>query len=153
MMSFIPPRLRKPLYRTLAGLLVAGAWAIGSSGQGRWPLTVVIAIASLGQGVIRYAWAGEDTDEGALLGSRADERQQLVGQKALALAGKIALAAAYIGVLVTLAVKQADVWPFLAMFAITGFGYLLGLSNYGSGEPAADDGMTSRHHTRSPVSW
>jgi hypothetical protein len=152
MMSFIPPRLRKPLYRTLAGLLIAGAWAIGSSGAGRWPLTVVIAVASLGQGVIRYAWAGEDTDEGALLGSRADERQQLVGQQALALAGKIALAAAYIGVLVTLAVKQSDVWPFLAMFAITGFGYLLGLSNYGSGEPAADDGMTVRHHTRSPVS-
>ena len=55
MMSFIPPRLRKPLYRTLAGLLIAGAWAIGSSGAGRWPLTVVIAVASLGQGVIRYA--------------------------------------------------------------------------------------------------
>ena len=39
-----------------------------------------------------------------------------------------------------------------SMFAITGFGYLLGLSNYGSGE-AANDGMTARHHTRSPVSW
>jgi hypothetical protein len=152
MMSFIPPRLRKPLYRTLAGLLVAGAWAVGSSGAGRWPLTIVIAIASLGQGVIRYAWAGEDTDEGALLGSRADERQQLVGQQALALAGKIALAAAYVGVLATLAFKRADLWPFLAMFAVTGFGYLLGLSNYGSGEPA-DDGAGTGHATRSRVSW
>jgi hypothetical protein len=152
MMRFIPPRMRKPLYRTLAGLLVAGAWAVGSHGAGRWPLAIVIAIASLGQGVVRYAWAGEDTDEGALLGSRADERQQLVGQQALALAGKIALAAAYVGVLVTLAVKRADVWPFLAMFAITGFGYLLGLSNYGSGEPA-DDRADSGHTTRSRVSW
>jgi hypothetical protein len=50
MMNFIPTRWRKPLYRTLAGLLVASAWAVGSSGAGRWPLTIVIAIASLGQG-------------------------------------------------------------------------------------------------------
>ena len=152
MMNFIPARLRKPLLRTLAGLVFAGAWALGG-GPGRWPVTIVIAITALGQGMIRYAWAGEDTDEGALLGSRADERQQLVGQRALALAGKIALAAAYVGLVVTVAYKRADAWPFAAMFAITGFGYLLGLSNYGSGEPAADDGVDAGHAARSPVSW
>jgi hypothetical protein len=151
MMSFIPPRLRKPLLRTLAGLVFAGAWALGG-GPGRWPLTIVIALTAIGQGVIRYSWAGDDSDEGALLGSRADERQQLVAQQALALAAKFALAAAYLGVVVTVAVKRADAWPFAAMFVITGFGYLLGLSNYGSGE-AADDGADAGHGARSPVSW
>jgi hypothetical protein len=151
MMSFIPPRLRKPLLRTVAGLVFAGAWALGG-GPGRWPLTIVIALTAIGQGVIRYSWAGDDTDEGALLGSRADERQQLVAQQALALAGRIALAAAYLGVVVTVAFKRADAWPFAAMFVITGFGYLLGLSNYGSGE-SADDGADAGHAARSPVSW
>jgi hypothetical protein len=151
MMSFIPPRLRKPLFRALAGLLFAGAWALGG-GAGRWPLTIVIAIASLGSAVTTYAWAGEDSDEGALLGSRADERQRLVSQQALALAAKMALAAAYVGLLVTVAVKRADAWPFAAMLAITGFGYLLGLSNYGSGDPA-DDGADTGHAARSRVSW
>ena len=30
MKSHIPPRLRKPLARTIAGTVLVGAWAIGS---------------------------------------------------------------------------------------------------------------------------
>jgi hypothetical protein len=149
MMNVIPARWRQPLFRTLAGLLLAVAWAIGRYPD-RW-LAIVIAICALAQGLGRYVWAGADTDEGALLGSRADERQKLVNQQAFALAGKIALASAYVGLLVTVAVKRADAWPFLVMFVATAFGYLLGLSNYGSGE-AADEDLPAAHGTRSPVS-
>lgn len=79
MMRFIRPRLRKPLLRGIAGMGLAGAWAIGG-GPSRW-LAIVIAIGAVGHAVAWYVWAGHD-DDGALLGSRADERQQLVGQKA-----------------------------------------------------------------------
>jgi len=41
-MKFIRPRLRKPLLRGIAGLGLAGAWAIGG-GHARW-LAIVIAI-------------------------------------------------------------------------------------------------------------
>ena len=45
------------------------------------------------------------------------------------------MAAAYAGLVIMLAVKRADAWPFAAMLAVTGLGYLFGLSTYGSGEP------------------
>ena len=148
MMRFIRPRLRKPLLGGIAYLGIAAAWAIGSP---TWGLAIVIAVVAVGQTVAWYAWTGEDTDESALLGSRADERQKQVGQRARALAGAVALAAAYVGLVITLAVKRADAWPFAVMLAVTGFAYLLGLSSYGSGEPGPEDEETARHQTRSPV--
>ena len=149
MMRFIRPRLRKPLLRGIALLGIAGAWAIGSP---TWGLAIVIAIVAVGQTVAWYTWAGEDTDESALQGSRADERQKQVGLQARALAGAVAIAAAYTGVVITLAVKRADAWPFAALLAVTGFAYLLGLSSYGSGEPGPEDEVTAGHQTRSPLS-
>jgi hypothetical protein len=140
MKSSIRPRLRKPLVRAIAGTAVAGAWAIGSP---HWWLAIFIEISTLGYAVGWYVWAGQDTDEGALIGSRADERQKLVGQQAMALAGKFALVGAYIGFVVTLAIKPVTAWPFAAMLAVGGFGYLFGLSQYGQSDEAGDtdDGL------------
>jgi uncharacterized membrane protein len=128
-MNFIRPRLRKPLLRVVAGTGVAAAWAIGSP---HWWLAIVIEVSTLGYAVGWYLLGGQDTDEGALVGSHADERQQIVGQQAMALAGKFALIGAYVGVVVTLALKPAEAWPFAAVFVVGGFGYLFGLSQYGS---------------------
>src|SRR5215472_2527418 len=149
MMRFIRPRLRKPLLGGIALLGIAGAWAIGS-GQSRW-LAIVIAIVAVGQTVAWYLAAGEDTDESALLGSRADERQRQVGLQARALAGVVAVAAAYVGLLITLAVKRADAWSFAVMLAVTGFAYLAGLSTYGSGEPNPGDEANAGYQARSPA--
>lgn len=148
MMSHIRPRLRKPLGRAIAGTALVGAWAIGNP---RWWL-VIVAVVTLGMAVAWYVWAGQDDDEGALLGSRADERQKLVGQQARALTGVVAMAAAYTGLVVALAVKPADAWPFAVLLAVTGFGYLLGLSLYGSGEPDPADDADAGHQARFPVS-
>jgi hypothetical protein len=148
-MRFITPRLRKPLLRAIAGLGIAGAWAIGGGAQ-RW-LAIVIAICFLGYAVGWYIWAGQDTDEGALLGSRADERQKLVGEKARALAGVVAMAGAYAGLVITLAVKRDDAWPFAVMLLVTGFGYLFGLSSYGSGEPDAEADEDAGQQAQPPV--
>jgi len=148
-MRFIRPQLRKPLLRGIALLGIAGAWAIGS-GQSRW-LAIVIAIVAVGQTVAWYLAAGEDTDESALLGSRADERQRQVGLQARALAGVVAVAAAYVGLLITLAVKRADAWSFAVMLAVTGFAYLAGLSTYGSGEPNPGDEADAGYQARSSV--
>jgi hypothetical protein len=148
-MRFIRPRLRKPLLRGIATLGIAGAWVIGSH---TWEPAIVIAVVAVGQTVYRYTWAGEDTDESALLGSRADERQKQVGLRARALAGAVALAAAYTGLVITLAARRADAWPFAALLAVTGFAYLLGVSTYGSGEPGPEDEVAAGHQTRSPAS-
>jgi hypothetical protein len=148
-MRLISPRLRKPLFRAVAGLVLAGAWAIGGGAQ-KW-LAIVIAISVVCYAVGWYVLAGQDTDEGALLGSRADERQQLVGQKARALAGVVAAAAAYAGLVIALAVKRDDAWPFAVMLLVTGFGYLFGLSSYGSREPDEEDDRDTGQQEQPPV--
>ena len=144
-MSHIRPRLRKPLARAIAGTVLVGAWAVGSP---HWWLAVTEVVV-LAMAVAWYVWAGQEDDEGALLGSRADERQKLVGQQARALAGVVGMATAYTGLAIALAVKPADAWPFAVVLAVTGFGYLFGLSTYGSGEL---DGADSGHEARFPVS-
>jgi hypothetical protein len=149
MMRFIRPRLRKPLLRGIALLGIAGAWVTGSH---TWEPAIVIAVVAAGQTVYRYTWAGQDTDESALQGSRADERQRQVGLRARALSGAVALAAAYAGLVITLAARRADAWPFAALLAVTGFAYLLGLSSYGSGAPGPEGEVTAGHQTRSPAS-
>jgi hypothetical protein len=82
------PPATKPLLRGIALLGIAGAWVIGSH---TWEPAIVIAVVAAGQTVYRYIWAGEDTDESALQGSRADERQKQVGLRARALSGSVAM--------------------------------------------------------------
>jgi hypothetical protein len=64
--------------------------------------------------------------------------------------------AAFIGVTIAVAARAGWWWPFAAIFAVTGFGYLLGLSNYGVAQedPADDDDddADAGHEVRSPAS-
>ena len=90
---------------------------------------------------------------GALAGSRADERQKLLSLRSQALAAKLAAIAAFIGLTIAVAVKAAWWWPFLVILAVAGFGYLLGLSNYGVGEEDPADDANDGHQARSPVTY
>lgn len=92
--------------------------------------------------------AGEDSDEGALAGSRADERQKLLGLRSRALAGNLALIAAFAGLTITVAARSVW-WPFAIMLAVTGFGYLLGLSAYGSSDYDPADELGADREARS----
>ena len=61
--------------------------------------------------------------------------------------------AAFAGVTIAVAARAAaSWWPFAAILAVTGFGYLLGLSNYGVGEESPADDANDGHQVRSPVS-
>jgi hypothetical protein len=138
-MAFIRPRLRKPLGFALAGTVFAAAWAL--RGGHAWWLSVPMEVTVLVNAITMYVRAGEDSDEGALAGSRADERQKLLSLRSRALGWNFATVAAFIGLTVGVAVKATWWWPFLVILTIAGFAYLLGLSNYGvSDEDSADDG-------------
>ena len=149
MMTFIPPRLRKPAGIALAGVVFAAAWLV--RGGPLWWVSISAVILAAARAVSWYRMGGEDTDEGALAASRADERQHLVSLQSRALACNLTAVAAFIGLTVAIAVKAAWWWPFLVILAITGFGYLLGLSSYGSGEPDADDDADAGQPRRSPI--
>jgi hypothetical protein len=150
MMAFIRPRLRKPLGIALAGTVFAAAWAL--RGGDAWWLSVAIEVTVLVTAVTTYVRAGEDSDEGALAGSRADERQKMLSLRSRALGWNFAMVAAFIGVTAGVAVKATWWWPFLVILAVTGFGYLLGLSNYGVAEEGTADDADAGHQARSPAS-
>ena len=111
---------------------------------------VLAAIAAVLRAIMLYRLGGEDSDEGALAGSRADERQQLVGLQSRSLACNLAVIAAFMGLCAGIAAKATWWWPFAAILAVAGFGYLLGLSSYGSGEPEPEDDADAWLTARSP---
>ena len=150
MMAFVRPRLRKPLGIALAGTVFAAAWAL--RGGHAWWLSVAMEVTVLVTAITTYVRAGEDSDEGALAGSRGDERQKMLSLRSRALGWNFATVTAFIGVTAGVAVKATWWWPFLVILAVTGFAYLLGLSNYGVAEEDAPDDADAGHQTRSPVS-
>jgi len=149
-MTFIRPRLRRPLGIALAGTVFAAAWAL--RGDHAWQLSVAMEVTVLVSAITTYVRAGEDTDDGALAGSRADERQKLLSLRARALGWNFAMIAAFIGVTVGVAVKAIWWWPFLVIFAIAGFGQLLGWSTFTTAEEGPADDASPQHEARSPAS-
>ena len=150
MMAFIRPRLRKPLGIALAGTVFAAAWAL--RGDHAWQLSVAMVVTVLVSAVTTYLRAGQDSDDGALAGSRADERQKMLSLRSRALGWNFAMAAAFIGVTVGVAVKAAWWWPFLVIFAVAGFGQLLGWSTYTTAEQGPSDDASPQYEARSPAS-
>ena len=151
MLRFIRPRLRKPVGIALGGTLYAAAWVVHGGNGWQWAIVTEIGVIALAIGW--YVRGGRDNDdEDALAGSHADERQQLLSQRSWALAGKVAMLAAFAGVVAAVAASAGWWWPFAAIFAITGFAYLLGLSNYGVGEELPADDENDGDQARSPVS-
>jgi hypothetical protein len=129
MMSFIRPRWRKPAGLILAGAAFAAAW--GVRGGPHWPLwATLFGIIALTRAFWLYLLGADDSDAGALAGSLADERQKSLSQRSWAVSGQFAMAAAFIGLTVAVAVKASWWWPFLVIFAVTAVGYLLGLVAY-----------------------
>ena len=149
-MAFIPPRLRKPAIYALAGVLFAAAWLV--RGGPLWWVSITAVIGTAAGAVRLYRLGGTDTDEGARAGSRADERQQLIGLRSRALACNLAMVTSFIGLTTAIAVRATWGWPFLVTFLITGYGYLLGLGNYGVAEEGTPDDADTGRPTRSPVS-
>jgi phosphatidylglycerophosphate synthase len=130
MTTFIRPRLRKPAGNALAGLLFAAAWLV--HGGPLWWVSIMTMIATAVRVLALYRMGAQDTDEGALAGSRADERQTLVSWRSRALACNFAVVASFIGLSTAIAARASWWWPFLVILAVTGLGYLFGLSSYGA---------------------
>ncbi len=149
MTAFVSPRLRKPAVTVLGGALFAGAWLV--RGGPLWWVSIMTVIATAVRVISLYRMGGQDTDEGALAGSRADERQQLLSLRSRALAGNLVVAGAFIGLTAGIALSASWWWPFLAILGVAGLGYLFGLSAYGSTDEAPETGPSSGPVARHPV--
>ena len=140
MMRFLRPRLRVPVAVAVLGTAATTAVAIS---QG-WAAAVYVELAWIALAVGYYAWGGKDTDVGAVLGSRADERQASVEMKVTALQGKVMTAAAVVAFLIAVAVK-ATIWPFAILVVIAGLSGLAGWAIYRDDGNGQDDGAGAQH--------
>ena len=145
----IPPRLRKPALMVLTGILFAVAWLV--RGGSLWWVSIPALIVAGARAVAYYRLGDRDTDEGALAGARADERQQLVGLRSRSLGYHFVVIAGFAGLLAAIATKASWWWPFLLILVVAGFGNLFGLSTYGSGEPAGDEDRAGGADAGPPV--
>ena len=151
LLKVIPARLRKPLLYAVIGMVFAAAWLV--RGGHTWWFSILVLVVTAGRVAAVYLQAGKDTDEGALAGFRADERLKLLNARSRALAGIFAWAATFAALSIAVAAGKTW-WPYAAILAATGLGYLFGLSNYGVGEqdPAEED-TGAGHDAPSALSW
>ena len=153
MMNFIQPRLRKPLGITLAGTALAVAWLL--RGGPSWYLSIVMEVGVLAWAFLLYLRGAADTDEGALAGSRADERQQLISARSRALAFNMVMIMTFLGLTIGIAAGADWWWPLVLVLAVGGFGYLYGLSSYGVAQegpsPNAADGAEPARSSGQPA--
>jgi hypothetical protein len=111
-MTSIKGRLRAPTMILAAGAALA---VVGGISQG-WGSAISLMVVAIAAAVYFYAAGRRDSDWGALIGGRADERQALIDTRAEALAGTAVYAAAVIGAIVALALRGPghwrSYWPF-----------------------------------------
>jgi hypothetical protein len=108
----------------LGSAIAVGAW-IGSG----WGAAVGIEAVTLAGAVLYYFLGSRDSDLGALMGSRPDERQASIGMRSTALTGFVLILMAIGGVIVTSALAK-PAWPFLLFCVVGGTTYLAGLVIY-----------------------
>lgn len=111
-MTSIKGRLRAPTMILAAGAALA---VVGGISQG-WGSAISLMVVAIAAAVYSYAAGRRDSDWGALIGDRADERQALINTRAEALSGTAVYAAAVIGAIVALALNGpghwGSYWPF-----------------------------------------
>lgn len=121
-------RLRTPVFALAFGSMISTSIGIGQSWIGAaiaYAVTTIVA-------VIFYlvGWSESESDASAVLGGRADERQQLVRLKAGQASLVTAVAAAGVACLVS-AVEKVTFWPYEVIVDVVAAAYLISLRVYG----------------------
>lgn len=143
MMSFIRPRLRTPVRVATLGTVTAAAIVVG---QG-WGNAITFEVAMVAMAIGSYVWGGRDSDRGALIGSRADERQASLQMKVNAFQGNVMTLAAPAAFLIAIALKAKPLWPFALFVVVAGLSGLVGWAIYRDDGPGQAYGPDPGHFT------
>jgi hypothetical protein len=120
-------RLRAPTVMIVGGTGLTVGVAVG---QG-WVAAIPEAVLTIAAAIGYYIWGGRDSDVGAMIGSRVDERQNLIRTQAQALAGVVGAVTAVVGTIVAAALKD-PIWPFALFAGIGAATFVVGLAIYGA---------------------
>lgn len=140
------PRLRAPAVMAIGGTVIAAAVVIGQGWAAAVPVEVVTVAAAIGY----YLLGGRGGDLAAIIGRRADERQESIRVRARSLAAQVAGLAALIGYVIELA-RGGAVWPFELFVAVLAGSFLAGLVIYRTRGAGPANGPDSEHEARSHV--
>lgn len=119
-------RLTAPAMMIIGGTGFTTATAVAQGWQAAMPIAALAVIGAIGY----YVWGGRDSDMGAMLGRRVDERQILVRARAQSLAGVAGATAGLGGYMVAIALKD-PVWPFVLILGVEAIAFIAGLAIYG----------------------
>jgi hypothetical protein len=109
----------------IGGMAISlGTW-LGRGWGAALGVELVTALATLGY----YVLGGRDSDLGAMIGARSDERQATIGMRAAALSG-MTLGTVALGGFVIATAMGRWVWPFLFFAVVGSAAYLTGLVIY-----------------------
>ncbi len=122
----LPPRLRAPI---LLVVLAAVPLALDGAAYG-WTGVFFVAPVVLVIAVGLYALGGRDSDAGALIRRRADERLASQRLRVQALVGRVMALAVAVAYLAAVAAK-ATLWPFAALLVVLVASFAAGWWIYG----------------------
>jgi len=120
-------RLTASAITILGGAGFTAATAAAQGWEAAAPIAALAVIAAIGY----YVWGGRDSDLGAMLGRRLDERQILIRARAQSLAGVAGVTAGLVGYMVAVALKD-PVWPFVLILGVEAITFIAGLTIYGT---------------------
>jgi hypothetical protein len=123
MMRLSSSRLRVPAVMLILGTGLAVAEAVGQGWHSGILVEVVAVVAAVGYFLV----GGLSNDVGAIYGSSADERQQMVRLRAQALTAEVTALAVVIGYMVQTA-RQAPTWPFAVIAAVAAATFVAALA-------------------------
>ena len=116
-------RLIAPAMTIIGGTGLAAAVAAAQGWEAAIPVAVIAVAGAIGY----YAWGGRDSDMGAMLGQRVDERQSLLRMRAQALAAVAVAVTGVVGFTVAVALR-VPVWPFLPVLGVDVIAFIAGLA-------------------------
>jgi hypothetical protein len=119
-------RLTAPAMMIVGGTGFTAATAAAYGWVAAIPVAALAVVGAIGY----YIWGGRDSDTGAMLGQRVDERQSLLRTRAQALGGVAGACAGVVGYVVAIAIKD-PVWPFALILGVQVIAFSAGLAIYG----------------------
>ena len=138
-------RLARPAFAVLSGSAIATAFGIRLG----WKFAVITEAVTLLAAVVLYLLGEDDTDTGAILGNRADERQEQVKQRAARLCSLVAVCSLVAAFVIAVALKKTY-WPFAVLYLVTVIAYCVGLGLYSAKDQSgAADADREEHRVAS----
>ncbi len=128
MTNSIHGRMWVPLIAAIGGSAISLAVGLG---QHHWEAIIIGETVTVLVAAFLFAASAQDSDVGAVLARRADERQELVRLHASRVSAVVAVTGSVIACVVA-AARDATYWPYEAIYIAAGLSYLISVRLYGA---------------------